>query len=84
MALSNKPAVTSLQVGDFGWFIYNNVPVKAKVVKTVSDVSNPNDDSNGVQINTYYFEGYSEKFPSSKIYVSKSALTGALTTATPS
>lgn len=84
MALSNKPAVTSLQVGDFGWFIYNNSPVKAKVIKTISDMSNPNNDSSGVQINSYYFEGYSELFISTQVYSSKSALTTAITTATPS
>lgn len=50
MALSNKPAVTNLQVGDFGWFIYNNSPVKAKVIKTISDISNPNNDSTGYKL----------------------------------
>jgi len=84
MALSNKPASTSLQVGDYGWFIYNNTPVKAKVLKTISDVSNPNEDTTGVQLNSYYFEGYSERFMSSQVYSSKSALTGAITSATPS
>lgn len=84
MALSNKPASTSLQVGDFGWFIYNNVPVKAKIVKTISDVINPDNNNTGIQINSYYFEGYSEKFASSQIYTSKSELTSAVSSATPS
>ncbi len=83
MALSNKPASTSLQVGDYGWFIYNNAPVKAKIVKTISDVSNPDNNTSGIQTNTYYFDGYPEKFTSSQIYTSKSALTTALSTATP-
>jgi hypothetical protein len=83
MALANKPATTSLQVGGFGWFIYNNAPVKAKIVKTISDVSNPNNDSSGVQTNSYYFEGYVEKFSSSQVYDSKSAIVAAFTTSTP-
>jgi hypothetical protein len=84
MPLSNKPVPTSLQVGEFGWFIYNNVPAKAKIIKTVSDVSNPNNDSNGIQINSYFFEGYTGKFSSSQVYASKSLLTSAVTSATPS
>ncbi|MBN8570455.1 MAG: hypothetical protein J0M18_12565 [Ignavibacteria bacterium] len=84
MALSNKPASTSLQVGNYGWFIYNNSPVKAKILKTISDVSNPNNDTSGVQNNFFYFEGYTEKFSSSQVYSSKSELTSAITAATPS
>lgn len=84
MALSNKPSTTSLQVGSYGWFIHNDVPVKAVIIKTVSDVSNPNNDSTGVQQNYYYFEGYSEKYHSSRVYSSKDSITAALTAATPS
>jgi len=83
MALANKPAITALQVGNFVWFMYNSVPVKAKIIKTISDVSNPNDDSSGVQSNSYYLEGYYELYPSSKLYSTRDAFIAATTAATP-
>lgn len=68
MALSGKPAPTGIQVGIDVYFIYNNVPQKAKVVGTSSEVTNPNGDSVGKTKVIYSLEGYNKGFTTEEIF----------------
>ena len=74
MAVSGKPAVTTVQVGANAYFMYNNLPRKAKVIKTVSEVTDANNDNTAEEVINYYCEGYSEPIKSTKVYASGSAL----------
>ncbi len=74
MPITNKPTVTALQVGATAYFIYNNVPQSAKVLKTVSEVTDVNNDSTAEESVLYFLEGYTEPFHSSRLFTSKTNL----------
>lgn len=79
MPITNKPSVTALQVGAKAYFVYNNVPQSATVVKTVSEVTDINNDGTAEETVQYYLEGYNEPFASSKLFTSKANLKSQLT-----
>ncbi len=68
MALSGKPTPTGIQVGTDAYFIHNNIPQKAKVIGTSSEITNPSEDSVGVAKINYYLEGYPKLFKSTEIF----------------
>jgi len=81
MAITNKPSVTTLQVGATAYFMSNNAPQSAKVIKTISEVTDLNDDNTAEETVLYFLEGFSEPFVSSKLFSSKTNLKNNLTTA---
>lgn len=74
MPITNKPSVTSLQVGEKAYFVYNNVPKSANVLKTVSEVTDLNDDGIAEEVIYYYLEGFNEPFLDSRLFSSKTNL----------
>ena len=80
MPITNKPSVTPLQVGATAYFVYNNTPRSAKVIKTVSEITDQDDNGTAEERVTYYLEGYTEAFHSSRLFSSKSTLKTDLNT----
>jgi len=78
MALTGKPAATGIQVGSDAYFMYNNIPQTAKVVRTSSEVTNPNSDNNGITKVVYYLEGLTKSFEASDLFSSPEALITSL------
>jgi hypothetical protein len=81
MPLSNKPAATSLQVGNTGYFLRDGAPAKGVIEFTESDTSE-NPVNTEVTLVRYKFIGIEQWYPASKVYSSKSALKSATETAT--
>ncbi|MBS1513858.1 MAG: pentapeptide repeat-containing protein [Bacteroidetes bacterium] len=74
MALSNKPKKSLYQVGEIV-YVLNGVSIASgKVVKVSSSVSNPLNDTNGLQENLYYIEGFVQPFKEGEVFHSKNAL----------
>lgn len=74
MALSNKPKKSLYQVGETV-YILNGVSIASgKIVKVSSSVSNPLNDTNGVQENLYYVEGFVKPFKEEDVFHSQNAL----------
>lgn len=84
MAITNKPSVTSLQVGATAFFISNNAPQSAKITKTVSEVTDADNNDTAEETVTYYLEGFTEPFPSSRLFSSKTNLKNHLDSASDS
>ena len=80
MPITNKPSVTPLQVGATAYFVYNNLPQSAKVIKTISEITDQDDNGTAEERVTYYLEGYTEAFHSSRLFSSKSTLKTDLNT----
>ncbi|MBS1513862.1 MAG: hypothetical protein JSS63_02445 [Bacteroidetes bacterium] len=78
MPITNKPSVTALQVGATAYFVYNNVPQSAKILKTVSEVTDSDNNGTAEEVVFYYLEGYLEPFTSSRLYSSKGSLKTSL------
>lgn len=74
MALTSKPTPTLTQVGQYAYFIRRNVPQKAKVIATTTEVANPNNDNAGVVTHFYYLEGFNEKFAAADVFDSAEGL----------
>lgn len=71
MPITNKPSVTPLQVGATAYFVYNNTPRSAKVIKTVSEVTDADENTTAEERVFYFLEGYTEPFESSVLYSAK-------------
>ncbi len=74
MTLSNRPKKSKYQVGDIVYFLDGMKGDSANVIKVVSSVSNPSDDSTGVQENIYYLQGNTKGFKESELFHSMNAL----------
>jgi hypothetical protein len=74
MPITNKPTVTPLQVGATAFFVYNNIPKSAKVLRTVSEVTDLDENGTAEETVVYYLEGYTEPFEAGKLFTSKSTL----------
>jgi uncharacterized protein YjbI with pentapeptide repeats len=74
MALTGKPSKTKHQVGSTVYFLVDGTINSGAVVKTYALVSDPANDSTGVQINKYLIEGFPNTFAESKLYSSKNEL----------
>lgn len=69
MPLTNKPIKTKYQVGSTVWLHRSGQIISGSVVKTRSVVSNPNNDSSGIQVNYYTLSTTgSTEFPESQLY----------------
>lgn len=71
--LSNKPTAPKFAYNSTVWFVLNNLIVSAVVKKIIQNVINPANDSDGVQTNLYYLEGYNDHFLESDLYKSYQA-----------
>lgn len=78
MAVSSKPSVTAVQVGEYAYFIHNNIPCKAKVLKTISEVTDINADNTAEEVINYFCEAFTEPIRSTRVYASESALKTAV------
>lgn len=74
MPITNKPTVTALQVGATAYFVYNNLPQSAKVLKSVSEVTDLDNNDTAEESVFYYLEGYTEPFHSTRLFSSKANL----------
>ena len=74
MPITNKPAVTTYQVGATVYFIYNNSPKSAVVEQTDSEVTDTDNNDVAEQVNYYKLSNYSEPFKSSQLASSKANL----------
>jgi len=74
MPITNKPTVTPLQVGATAYFVYNNSPQSAVIVKTVSEVTDIDENGTAEEAVFYYLSGYTEAFESSRLFANKTNL----------
>jgi len=75
MAVTNKPSVSSIQVGATVYFIENNLPAKGEVSGTISQVTDVNSDDTAEEVVTYELVGKGNiPYSSSRLYASGSAL----------
>lgn len=75
MPVSNKPSVTTFQVGQTVYFIENNIPRTDTVKESVSTVTDVNNDNTGEQVDLYKLTNQGNKiFESSELFSSKSAI----------
>ncbi len=74
MPVTNKPSVTTHQVGATVFFILNGFPKQAVVEQTFSEVQDADNNNTGEQVDSYYLKGYSEKFYNSQLATSKANL----------
>lgn len=74
MALSNKPGRSLYQIGDTVYFLNGKKIGEGVVTKVVTAVSNPLNDSTGIQENYYYVDGLDQIFTESELFHSKNAL----------
>ncbi|MBX7046653.1 MAG: pentapeptide repeat-containing protein [Ignavibacteria bacterium] len=74
MALSNKPKKSLYQVGETVYILNGVLIASGKIVKVSSSVSNPLNDTNGLQENLYYIEGFVQPFKEGEVFHSKNAL----------
>jgi hypothetical protein len=74
MALTNKPNKSKYQVGETVHFLSNGKGTSAQIVKVSSSVSNPDNDTNGIQENIYYLEGFAKGFAETELFHSMNAL----------
>lgn len=57
MAVTNKPSVTTYQVGDEVFFMENNVPASALVTKTISEVTDVDSNNTAEEVVKYFLAG---------------------------
>lgn len=69
MPLSSKPAKTKFQVGSTVWLHRSGQITSGVVTRTRSEVSNPNNDATGVQVNYYMLSTTGNvEFPESELF----------------
>lgn len=75
MLLSSKPVKTKFQVGSTVWLQKSGQIISGVVRKTRTEVSNPNNDANGVQVNYYTLSTTGDyEFPESQLYRTRNFL----------
>ncbi|MBS1513860.1 MAG: pentapeptide repeat-containing protein [Bacteroidetes bacterium] len=74
MSLSNKPNKSKYQVGETA-YVLNGLSISSgKIIKVSSSVSNPLNDTVGLQENLYTIEGFVQPFREKDVFYSKDAL----------
>jgi len=74
MPLINKPTKSKYQVGEVVFFLFNGKGVSAPIIRILSEVTNPNENASGIQLNSYYLEGYTVKFNEEELFDEMNAL----------
>jgi len=74
MPLSSKPKKSKYQVGDTVHFLEGSKASSSSVVKVLSSVTNPLNDSLGVQENDYFLMGREKRFEEGELFHSANAL----------
>lgn len=70
MPLTNMPTTAHYKTGQNAFVWIDNNLVQGVISKVISEVSNPANDSSGVQRNIYEFVQFSGSFPESKVFAS--------------
>jgi len=74
MALTNKPKKSKYQVGETVYFLSDRKGDSAEVMKVQSVVTNPDENSTGMQENVYYLEGLNNVYKEAELFHSMNAL----------
>lgn len=70
MSLTNKPVTAHFKTGQTAFVWMNNNLQKGSIKRVISEVSNPANDSNGIQDNLYEFNEFTGIFTEDKVFAS--------------